>query len=268
MAECFEFAYTGHIGKDCDIYHSLKKQLMLSGSSAVVGLETTGFDTCLVPYKVLQDIWESLCAEVAHSGVIEFAAIRLRLYSSHMHLVIAWERRMAEYFHTMKGRQDRASEILIMDYKMKLEPIRYWKSSVELYGKRGISLHSAGVLYRREPEKGAVGDELESFAIYHIYRNDNFPDYWALSCTFDAIVAHISLELPNVTSLTVFTDSARNYQNYVIPVVPPFICQAHVVTIDALICPKLVRGKGIDDSHLAVAMHHVHRYVQVTGRNS
>lgn len=267
VEECFKFAYTSHIGKYGDISHSMQKSLLLPGSSGVICLVTIGFDTCLLPYQVLENILESICSELVHYSFIYSTGRRLRLYIFHLHRAIAQERWIADKFQTMKGLRARTSAIVIMDYKMKLESIRYWESWLEFYGKRGIICHGSVVLYRRKQYNDAVGDDLGGFFIDYISGNDNAQDSLAVLSIFDVIMARINLELPTVTSFTVITDNARNYQNDFIPVAVPFICHAYVVTMEARIDPESSRGKGLVDSHFPVTMNHGYRYFQVTGHD-
>lgn len=45
-------------------------------------------------------------------------------------------RKIAKYLQSMKKRPVQTSAIVIMIYKMNLEPVRYRKSSLEVYGER------------------------------------------------------------------------------------------------------------------------------------
>lgn len=81
----FKCTYTSLIAKDSDISHSLQKFLLLSASSEGYACQTTGWDTCLVPYQVLDDILQDICTDAALVSIIHTTAQRLQLHTCHLH---------------------------------------------------------------------------------------------------------------------------------------------------------------------------------------
>lgn len=130
----------------------------------------------MVPCEVIEDIRKSLFCEPAHWAVIHYPTTLQRLYSGHLHRAISKERKIAEYFRHVKEIPARTSAIVIMDYEMKLEQIRYRESSVEFYGKRGMIWLGAVVLLHRQVNEDALGDYLGTLVLDHISTNDNGHD--------------------------------------------------------------------------------------------
>lgn len=44
---------------------------------------------------------------------------------------------------------------------------------------------------------------------------------------FEAVMARVKVEFPTVLDAWLVKDNARNYQNYLVPVVAPFIAKSH-----------------------------------------
>lgn len=134
----------------------------------------------MVHFKVLKLIREALESVQSVTSVIDNAATRLELYYGRIHLVVAQENRIADYFWELRGRLARTFTIIIMDYKMKFETIRYREKSVEFYGQRGISWHDSVVILRREHDDATVSDDLGTILLDHIAENYNAQDSWAV----------------------------------------------------------------------------------------
>lgn len=155
----------------------------------------------------------------------------------------------------------RSCEIFMMDYKMKFEPIRFWETSVEFYGKRGIQCHGTVVLFRMEDDEKTVGDDLGTLVFDHSVENENSQDSWAVASIPESFMLGVKNVLPAVSSTWIVTDNAHDYQNDILPVITPVLVASHGVSSNGLIHPETARGKGLVDSHFSLAMGHVHRWI-------
>lgn len=62
-----------------------------------------------------------------------------------------------------------------------------------------------------------------------------------------------------------FTNNAKNYRTYLLPVISPIISKIHGLTLAAAIHPETVCRKSLVDAHLANVMRHVNAFFKETG---
>lgn len=63
------------------------------------------------------------------------------LYLGHQHRCKNQEDRIAEVFEDLSNHPLKFNLVILVDYKTKLEPIRYREKTTEFFGKKGISWH-------------------------------------------------------------------------------------------------------------------------------
>lgn len=126
---------------------------------------------------------------------IRWLTMLLRDLSSTAVISIAlWPRKgglFSDYFSELRMRPARSCEIVIMGYKMKLEQITFRETSVEFYGKRGISWYETVVLFRREDENNTVGDDFGALVLEHITEKDNAQDSWVVVSNLNAVMHRV-----------------------------------------------------------------------------
>lgn len=108
----------------------------------------SGCVDCLRLFQVLDNIRIFSKGGSSVSDVIEKAAGRITLYMSHLHRAVVQELRIGEYIDEMRRTETESSAVIILDYKMKLQQVRYRETSVELYGKRGMGWHGSVAIHR------------------------------------------------------------------------------------------------------------------------
>lgn len=72
---------------------------------------------------------------------------------------------------------------------------------------------------------------------------DNLQDCWAVIYVLDAVIAFLRLELSTVTTLSLVTNNAGNYQNDLLQVIAPFLTFYRVVQLEGLIHLESSRGE-------------------------
>ena len=122
--------------------------------------------------------------------------------------------------------------VVVIDYKMKMQPIYYRETTLEHYGKRGMSWHGAMLqFYSLEQSDGSKTARLNKIYFDHISENGNKQDKASVFSMVEAIVIDIVTKYPNIKEITLVSDNASNYQNTMILLVLPMISYAYGLMI-------------------------------------
>lgn len=106
---------------------------------ASVQIEST-CDKCLAPFQVVENIKQSVIgSNNSAADALDDAAHKFLLYMHHQHRCFNQEKRIARAFEEVKSDPHSSMALLLIDYKMKLEPIRFREKTTELFGKKCIS---------------------------------------------------------------------------------------------------------------------------------
>lgn len=146
--------------------------------------------------------------EPAHFEVFDTTTELLALHAQNFHRAIAQEARIWYYVSLLKWRPAKTSAIILMDYKMKFQPILYRESSLGFYRKLGIIFHCTLVLFKSYFVDVAVADGMGTLVLYHIEINDNFKYFCAVLSVLDAFVASARLGLPTLSAFSLVTYNA------------------------------------------------------------
>lgn len=153
-------------------------------------------------------------------------------------MVILHRGKIEEYFRQNRERPAWSFAMIIMDYKIKLDPILFREAYVEIYRNRGMSWHETLVLFRREDTDVTVGDDVSTIVLERIAKNEKEQDRWVVLSILEAGMYQVKKEIPTVRSTWTVTGNARKYQSYLLPVVAPFVTASHAVKFNALIHPE------------------------------
>lgn len=55
---------------------------------------------------------------------------------------------MKQLFDWVKAGHVTESVVMMIDFKMKVEPERHWETQLKYYGNAGMSWHGAGIFYK------------------------------------------------------------------------------------------------------------------------
>lgn len=157
-----KFSYiTGHLGKGNNAFHDLKFGLDPTSRSAHA--RESSCAQCLAPFQIFEEA-KNACLEDIPDGTDEQDITRvfmqaqkmLLLFYGHQQRGRKQQSRIAEVFDEIKAERSPlpVRVLVLIDYKMKFESIRYREKSVEFFGKRGSSWHGAVIFY--SDGKGAM----------------------------------------------------------------------------------------------------------------
>lgn len=156
--------------------------------------------------------------------------------------------------------------IVILDFKMKFEPIFYQQRTLQHFGKRGISWHGAAVYYRRHHNDGSVDDTPTIVYIDHILDNISTQSGLVVAALTEAIVHVIEHTLASVKQILLQSDNAKCYQNNTLPIFLANLDDRQsqrqgAPRITGFVHTETQDGKGVIDAHFATAMRHILKYV-------
>lgn len=156
----------------------------------------------------------------------------------------------------IKRNESQTKVLLLMDFKMKFEPVVYTEKTVDFFGKRGLSWHGVVAIY----SDGTGG--IKHLYIDQIVGNNSKQDKISVLSMYDAALARVKRNIPTVERVFVLSDNARCYQNHLLPImIHFFITKGHSLSLEILLHSETQDGKLLVDTHFAVAMMHVCRYV-------
>lgn len=297
--EFLKYSYGTHLTEDdWDPLHDLTFSL-LSGRGT--DKRSAKCRECLSVFAVLNDVEKCIAdnsEEVEH--VLRDCADKVLLYMGHIHRSVAQSKRIGEIMTKVKEMECGEGCVAFLDYKMKLEPIRYRESTAQFFGKRGMSWHGSGVFYKTDGDSNArhgreikmtcgrskrrgkldhvtgkngkgeqraqgcgiqTKDELGFFFVDHIAENDNVQDCIETVSIVEALMFRIKRQLPKCRQLWIVTDNARCYKNDLFSGIVLQVCKQRSITLKGIIHPAAQDGKNMVDAHFAIAKRHVLRYI-------
>ncbi|KAF0683290.1 Aste57867_24650 [Aphanomyces stellatus] len=140
---------------------------------------------------------------------------------------------------------------------MKLESMFPRETTIQHYGKRGISWHGICIIYR-DPHS----NELRMRYMDQLIHNDSKQDPAAVLSLMEHELLQIMVDHPHVKVASFQTDNATTHQNRFLPV---FLCDISVSTrvkTVRFIHTETQDGKSLVDAHFATAMRHLIDYVR------
>ena len=103
--------------------------------------------------------------------------------------------------------------LLVMDFKMKFNPLDARESTINHYGKRGISWHDFCIIYYLydNETKNAI-----RYCAYldQIISDGNKQDIYCVLSLLEAALTQIVHDLPLINSVVLQSDNARSYENH------------------------------------------------------
>ncbi len=115
----------------------------------------------------------------------------------------------------VKSKGDDIRGILVIDFKMKFNPINTRESTIDHYGKRGISWHGFCLIYYMYDENMK---EATKYCTYldQILSDGNKQDTYCVLSLLEAGLKQIHNDLPFVKSIVLQSDNVRCYENLLI----------------------------------------------------
>lgn len=226
---------------------------------------------CTSYYHITRSIFASLKTAGADETtlvVVEDCFHKFDLFMGHRLRVVNQQRNIHALFEAMKtscfNLNGKYEVLLVIDFKMKVEPLFFRETTAAHYGKRGMTWHGAMARYWTQdtnPDGDCIAVENKVY-FDHISSCDNKQDRDAVIAFVEAVVIAIKRDLPMTSQIVVQSDNAACYQNSFIPLMLPIISIAHGIPISRFIHTETQDGKSMLDAHFAQAMRIVKSYVQ------
>ena len=109
--------------------------------------------------------------------------------------------------------------LMIIDSKMKSEPLSARETTLDHYGKRGIGWNGVHIMYFKleevKDDDGNVTKEPVQYSVYmgQILADGNKQNSICVASLLDATLKQISVDLPFIGHITLQSDNANSYQN-------------------------------------------------------
>lgn len=241
-----------------DEHLSTNQSSLIPSHSASIALreqhennEHDNCNTCQIPFQAFHLLRYNLSN--THHDILSDSEQKAKLLMGHL-LRVHNQRKRIQQLHDHLQTHD---AMLVMDYKMKYEPVYFREKTVEHYGKRGMSWHGT-MIY-------TIGSDMTKKISYldHISTGDSKQDWKAVLSIFEGILIHLKDKFPFVKRLYVQSDNAKCYQNGKILLGIMLLCKEHALELGSFVHTETQDGKGLIDAHFAVAMALVMTFVNM-----
>ena len=112
--------------------------------------------------------------------------------------------------------------LMIIDFKMKFEPLSAREITLDHYGKGGIGWNGVHIMYFKleevEDDNGNVTKEPAQYSVYmdQILAEGNKQDSICVASLLYTVLKQISVDLPFIGNITLQSDFANSYQNIIL----------------------------------------------------
>lgn len=115
-----------------------------------------------------------------------------------------------------------------------------------------------------EAAKKLDEERLSMFFVDHVMENDKKQDVALTASILDALCYRVKLQLREAEEVVFISDNARNYNNDLLPILLPKICDSHGLLLRSYMHPDACCGKSCVDGHFAVHWRLLKRYIEET----
>jgi len=203
-------------------------------------------------FQNLSSIFSETAADRSVSIALQNCLLKAKLFMGHRVRVVNQQRAIKALYEEMKIHciEKGFSEIalIIIDFKMKLDPIYWREKTVDHYGKRGMSWHGALIQYYTMVESVPT---LSKFYLDQICENDNKQDKFAVISLVEAILLELKRHHPQIRKVIFQSDNAGCYQNSMHLYLFPYLSYIHGIQIDRFVHTETQDGKSLLDAHFA-----------------
>lgn len=215
---------------------------------------------CRMPWDFLEHLSLKIPADRDDAKeVVREAGKRFLLYFGHNHRVKVQQAALQDQLAQMKQGPMFHRVLIVMDWKMKFEPLWYRETMQAWFGKKGLSWHGAAVYYiypDTDPANISAGD-FSMLYLDQILENETCQDWCSVAAVTEAMLARVKKALPRVKEVILHSDNAGCYQNHLLPVLLPFLCKANGFRLHSYMHGETCDGKGPCDAHFSIGMSRV-----------
>ena len=195
-----------------------------------------------------------------HHELVDEAVEKVRVFMGHQVRTAVQQDAIREANERLQ--RDPGLCIVIADYKMKIEPSQHRESTVEHYGKRGISYHGCCVAFI---EKEGEERHLRLRYFDTVIEGDAAQDIGSTLSIVEDVLMRIRHEMPqHVESIIFQSDNARTYQNLCLPLMIGEMAAAANLFCERILHTETQDGKCIVDAHFQKVNQQIQKFVDST----
>lgn len=156
VSEFLKYSYITHLKEDSnDPFHNMKYALGHGKFNNEV--QKGDCRECNAVFKFLRELkGEIIDSSPSLEKILINAAMKFEVFMGHMVRKNVQEAAISDVFQWVRDGRPNSRICVHIDFKMKVEPQRYRESTIQYYGKSGMSLHGSAVFYK--PEKATDPD--------------------------------------------------------------------------------------------------------------
>lgn len=153
VCEFLKYSYITHLNEASnDPMHNIK--FALDHSTLEKNTMVSVCDECNAVFKYLKDVKKSIIdLSVNIQKIWDESATKFQLFMWHIVSKKFQEDSISELFEWLRAGRPNRGVIVYIDYKMKVEPQRFRESTIQYYGKAGMSLYGSAVFLSSIQEK-------------------------------------------------------------------------------------------------------------------
>lgn len=222
---------------------------------------------CLAPFQFIHDIYSGIrCVRADVTAALDSARHKIFLYLGHHLRCFNQERMLTEAFHYLTTVPPGSAAVLLMDFREKIEVIRFREKVVEMHGRKGMAWHgtvafvrrASGVDVRRDGESPT--EELSTWFMNHVVANDLGQDGLTTGSLLEAVLAQMRNEIPELKEVWILSDNSKRYQNLFSAITAPFIAHKQGLRLLAHTYTEVPQAKAVVDGHFGSALDRVNRF--------
>ena len=295
LSQFLKNTYRNHVLMEDDCCtHGIEYGLGRQDSNYIEADEIKTSVTCIecrYPLYVCNQIQNEIIHKSAHEddlqlkdaiAVTKCCSSKFKLYMGHQmrcanqnYGIDKIKKQMVQKLIESNGREVQA--LMIIDFKMKFEPISARETSLEHYGKRGIGWHGVHIMYFKlehveDEEDGTISEKAVQYSVYldQILDDGNKQDTVCVVSLLDSALRQITLDIPSIRSIILQSDNANSYQNTFL------ICaiallnssySSYQLKIITFIHTETQDGKTVLDAHFARCMRYLNHFMKSWKRN-
>ena len=289
LSTFLKYGYKRHAIKENDdcTTHGLRFVLgnpmrrCISNPSNIVKTKIT-CTACKFPFYTINEIKESVTRNnttknINHIedclNVLDDALDRFIIYMGHKarcknqsEYIKQVENDMKELCIDSKG--ENTTGLLVMDFKMKFDPISARESTIEHYGKRGISWHGFCLIYYLYDNETKEPIRYSTY-LDQILSDGNKQDTHCVVSLLEAALNQIIQDLPFIKSVTLQSDNARCYENHFLMIAISILNELYHrdLFISAFVHTETQDGKTLLDAHFARCIRFLSHFMKTWKRN-
>ena len=214
----------------------------------------------------LTNVIEEITAKLNDEGIHLTDELRTRLLHEQNQAtkcIHAWKSHLLRTIVQDNAKQDilanldRGSMLMIMDWAMKFQPMKFREQMVDFFGKRGRSWHVTCVI-KGGDDSGDQRVEVETFV--HLF-DACIQDWFSIASIVEHTLKVVKMEDPQITNVYLRSDNAGCYHNTELLLSLQALSARHGIVVVRYDFSDPQSGKDVCDRRIASMKTHIRRWV-------